>query len=505
MPLSVSCRRVFLASPGGLAEERARCRTAIREFNETRTVADEVCFFVHAWEDVSGGVGRPQDRINPNLDGSDFMLLLFGEWWGSAPAHEGRYTSGTEEEYFRALDLLNNTSQPMRDILVLFKTVPSERMRDPGPSLKKVLDFRARLEASKTIMYENFDSLVSLDLIVSRKLNEWAGPLVKKDQLSISIPAAALDTAGIATQDRHELLTEAETAASEGLLVQAEALFAQATRDGAPEALLSFARFMRRTGRLERALELNQEVIDNLVGELDDKSAVEARVSALANIGVIRRKRGHLSEATAALREAVATAAKSPVPVYAEQCYALDNYGLTLLRTGRNDMALEQFKLADSLRREFGTSDERAQSAINLGRRYLALRQPAEALACLQTALSDLSESGDDHLRANFSAGCAEVLIRLGRDVEAVEQLEAGLKLNEDLQNLDGLSIIHGLWARLLLGQSDLVGADSHISTAAEIVSRTGNPQGQCVVAWLKAEHARLAGATERGSSRTRV
>lgn len=76
-----------------------------------------------------------------------------------------------------------------------------------------------------------------------------------------------------------------------------------------------------------------------------------------------------------------------------------------------------------------------------------------------------------------------------------------GLKLNEDLQNLDGLSIIHGLWARLLLSQSDLVGAERHISTAAEIVSRTGNSQGQCVMAWLKAEHARLAGATESAAS----
>lgn len=89
MSLNVSCRLVFLASPGGLSEERERCRTVVRRFNETQTIDDEVCFYVHAWEDVPGGVGRPQDRINSTLDNSDFVLLLFGEWWGSAPAHGG--------------------------------------------------------------------------------------------------------------------------------------------------------------------------------------------------------------------------------------------------------------------------------------------------------------------------------------------------------------------------------------------------------------------------------
>lgn len=497
MPLNVSCRSVFLASPGGLADERELCRTVVRRFNETRTVADEVCFYIHAWEDVPGGVGRPQDRINPNLDDSDFVLLLFGEWWGSPPAHGGPHTSGTEEEFFRALDLLADASRPMRDILVLFKTVPSDRLRDPGPGLQQVLDFRARLEASKTLMYETFDSLERLDLIVSRKLDEWSKPLAAKRPAKVELPNAVVDTSAHTTQDRDQLLHAAQTAAASGLLVQAEAIFAQATQDGAPAALLAFARFMRRTGRLERALELNQEVIDNLADKPDTKSTVEARVSALANMGVIYRKQGHLSQATAALREAVATAAKSPEPVLTEQCYALDNYGLTLLKTARNDLALEQFKLADSFRKEFGTSDQRAQSGINLGRRYLALGQFTEALNYFETALGDLSGSDDDHLKANVAAGLAEVLIRLGRDDEAVEQLRASSTLNEHLQNLDGLSITHGLSARLLLRQSDLAEAERHIAASADIVSRTDNPQGRCVVAWLRAEHARLSGDIE--------
>lgn len=385
----------------------------------------------------------------------------------------------------------------MRDILVLFKTVPSDRLRDPGASLQKVLEFRARLEASKRLTYENFDSLESLDLIVSRKLDEWSKPLAEKKPMTVEIPDAVVETGAHTPQDRDQLLQAAQTAASNGFLVQAEAIFAQSTQDGAPVALLAFARFMRRTGRLERALELNQEVIDNLADKPAGKSTVEARVSALANMGVIYRKQGHLSQATAALREAVTTAATSPEPVLVEQCYALDNYGLTLLKTGHNDKAFEQFKLADSLRKEFGTSDQRAQSGINLGRRYLVLGQFTEALGYFEAALGDLSGSDDDHLKANVAAGLAEALIRLGRDDEAVVQLQASSALNEHLQNLDGLSITHGLSARLLLRQSDLAEAERHIADSAEIVSRTGNPQGRCVIAWLRAEHARLSGDTE--------
>jgi tetratricopeptide (TPR) repeat protein len=494
MPLDVSCRLMFLASPGGLSDERDRCRTVIRRFNETRTVADEVCFYVHAWEDVPGGVGRPQDRINPNLDDSDYVLLLFGDRWGSPPAHGGPYTSGTEEEFFRALELLADPARPMRDILVLFKTLPSDRLADPGPGLQKVLDFRARLEASKTLMYEVFDSLENLDMIVTRKLTEWSKPLEAKEPITVTIPAAVAETGADSTDDPSELLETAKAAAASGRLVQAEAVFARATQDGAPAGLLEFARFMRRTGQPKRALEINRQVIANLVGKPDDRSTVEARVSALANIGVIHRKQGHLSESSTALREAVETAAGSPDPVYDVQGYALDNYGLTLLKAGHTDVAFEQFKLADTLRRDFGTADQRAQSSINLGRRYLALGQLDEAHGYFETAVGDLSDSEDDHLKANVAAGLAETLIRLGQDKDAEVQLEASRTLNDRLQNLDGLSITHGLWARLLLRQSQLVEAERHISEAEEVVSRTGNPQGRCVVAWLRAEHARLSG-----------
>lgn len=495
MPVDVSCRVVFLASPGGLDHERRRCREIFREYNECRSLDYGISFYVHAWEDVAGGVGRPQDLINPNLERCDFLLLLFNDRWGSPPAEDNKYSSGTEEEFFRALELLGDADPPMRDILVLFKTLPPDRIRDAGPSLKAVLNFRARLEASKSLMYENFDSDASLSRIVERKLLEWSKPLEPKQPRVIVIPEAEVDTSTMGTRNRAELLESARGFARDGLLVQAEAAFAAATEDDDPHSTLEFAQFMRRTGRLEQAMALNRNVVEN-PGLLISRSAdsVALRVRAMSNIGVLLRKQGDITDSISTLREAVRTAETAREPIPHEHCYALDNYGLSLRRAGDAKTALDQFKQVDALRTEFGTHDERAQSAINLGRHHLTARQLPEAISQFGRALDLLTESSDEHLRANALCGWAEALIRLDRDDEVDDLLQEALDVNERLHNRDGLSIVRGLWARSLLKRGLVEDADSHLDGAAEIVAESGNAQGRGIIAWLRAERARCQG-----------
>ncbi len=497
MPVDVSCRVIFLASPGGLDEERARCREIIRQYNDTYTLENRSSFFVHAWEDVPGGAGRPQDLINPHLDGCDFTLILFGDWWGSPPSNDGKYTSGTEEEFFRALDLLAQGESPMRDILVAFKTLAPARLRDAGPSLKAVMRFRARLEASQSLMYDNFDSMDSLERLLQRKLRQWARPLAAKVPRTIHIPEAELDTEGDSPRDRVKLLEIARRSAQTGLLMQAETAFAIATTDDSePRSLLEFAQFMRRTGRLEQALDLNRRILaSRSILTSDSADALGARVSALANIGLIQRKRGQVSQSAVSLREAVQTAESAVQPLGQEHWYALDNYGLTLLQAGDSEAAFEQFKQADALRVAFGDPLQQAQSAINLGRQHMALLDFQDAHEYFQRALLLVEAGEDDHLRANANAGLAEALIRLDRDAEAEEPLRTALELNTRLQNIDGLSIVHCLMARFSLRRGDQIEGDRHIALAAELASRSGNAQGRCVVAWLKAESARLRGA----------
>jgi tetratricopeptide (TPR) repeat protein len=495
VPRDISCRLVFLASPGGLADERAACRDTIADYHATRSLTEGATFYVHAWEDVSGGVGRPQDLINPDLDSCDYLLVLLGDTWGSPPGGGGSYTSGTEEEFHRALELLADETKPLRDILVLFKTLDPDRLRDPGEQLKSVMDFRARLEESKSLMFETFDSIASLTRALERKLTIWGKPLTAKNPVTITLPTLSSTIAPDSGMTRDQLLESARALATDGLRMQAEAAYATAIADGDPAATLEYAQFMRRTGRVAKALQLNNSVLENrdlLTSEKSD--AVRQRVNALANIGVIHRKEGRLVDSVDALKEAVATAHRSPDPINEVLCYALDNYGHTLLRAGYPDRALEAFEEAHQTRQEFGSPAERAQSAINLGHMHIAGGAHQRAADLFEEALGMLTEANDGHLRANARCGLAEARLRDGSTEGVNELLTEAISLNEGLQNSDGLSIAHALIARYQLATGDLDAADQHIAATEQESQRSGNSTGLGVAAWLRSEVARLSG-----------
>lgn len=488
MPIEISGRRVFLASPGDMMSERETCRKVIREFNEARIEFEQVTFIVRAWEDLPGGVGRPQDRINPKLDDCDYMILILGDRWGSPPAVDGPYSSGTEEEFHRCVDLLAQPGAAMRDLLVLFKTLDAGRLRDPGPQLLKVMKFRDSLERSKSFQYMTFDSDESLSTVIGKKLAEWSDPLAAREPFTITLS----DTEGSVeppTQATHEqLLRAARDHAANGHLMQAEAAFAHAIKDGDVDALSEYALFMRRTGRLEQALELNQQIIDDpKTLSATDRDSLIHRVKALANMGVIHRKSGSLTDSISALREAVRTAESSNKPIYQEYCYALDNYGLSLLRSNNVDLANAQFEVARSLRTEFGTGRDLAQSAVNLGRQALLLQDYQRASALFAEAVENPDTESDERLLANALCGLAESRLRQGSHEDVRQLLDRALELNTNLGNSDGISIAHGLLARLFLLRNEPEGAAAQAELCREESDKTNSSTGQGTAALLLA------------------
>lgn len=488
MPIDVSGRRVFLASPGDMTSERETCRKVIREFNEARIEFEQVTFIVRAWEDLPGGVGRPQDRINPKLDDCDYMILILGDRWGSPPAVDGPYSSGTEEEFHRCVDLLAQPDAAMRDLLVLFKTLDADRLRDPGSQLLKVMNFRASLEASKSLQYMTFDSDESLSTAIGRKLVEWSDPLTDRELIKIALPEAVGSVEPPIQATHEQLLVAARDHAASGHLMQAEAAFAHAIKDGDVDALSEYALFMRRTGRLEQALELNQQVIDDpKILSATDRDSLVHRVKALSNMGVIHRKRGSLSDSIGALREAVHTAQSSNKPIYQDYCYALDNYGLSLLRSNNVNLANAQFEKAQSLRTEFGTRRDLAQSAVNLGRQSLLFQDYERASVVFSEALGNPDIESDERLLANALCGLAEARLRQ-RSGEGVERLLArALELNTNLGNSDGVSIAHGLLARLFLLENSPELAVAQAELCQQESDKTNSSTGQGTAALLLA------------------
>ncbi len=429
------------------------------------------------------------------------MLLLLGDEWGSPPGHDGVYSSGTEEEFDQGLRLLADPDAVMRDLLILFKTIGSDRVRDPGPQLLKVMEFRSRLESSKSLLYGTFDSDESLSDALKLKLDEWALPLRDRIPLCISLPQDVVPVEPSASATQPQLLESAKANAANGLLMQAEAAFAHAIKDGDPEALTEFAKFMRRTGRLERALALNKELLsDPVLLNSTDPQSVGYRVSSLANMGVIQRKRGSLTESRDLLHEAVQTARSSAQPVNRQLCYALDNYGHTLLGIGETDLAIKQFEESHILRRDFGSQADLAQSSINIGRTALQLGQYDKAESQFNEALALQRNDPDDHLRANTLCGVAESRLRRNLQHGVREMVEEALETNRRIQNSNGVSISHALLARLFLLQDSLDSAEQHALACQLESEKTNNYIGRGTAAWLLAEVAIAKGEGVRAS-----
>ena len=176
MSTQITAYRVFIASPGGLAEERDAFRSAINAHNEADAIERGVIFLPVGWEITLGGVGRPQGTIDQDVRRSDYFMLVLHNKWGSAPqAGKGPYSSGSEEELTIARECYE--AGTMRKIVILFKDVDPAQQADPGPQLKKVLEFRARLEAEKEFLFETFDELPTFSQHLRRHLAAWVRDL----------------------------------------------------------------------------------------------------------------------------------------------------------------------------------------------------------------------------------------------------------------------------------------------------------------------------------------
>ena len=149
--------RVFLASAGDLRDERLAAKSVVDGFNSLW--ADQLGYHVElvAWEETVSRFGRPQALINQDLERCELFVGMMWTEWGSPPDTEGGYTSGFEEEFETALALRTAHGRP--EMSLLFKKVDARQERDPGVTLKKVLDFKKRISEEKILLYEAFHTL----------------------------------------------------------------------------------------------------------------------------------------------------------------------------------------------------------------------------------------------------------------------------------------------------------------------------------------------------------
>ena len=159
---------VFISSPGDVVGARESVRKAVDTVN--RVLAKHEGFSLEAvgWEDIpSSTKPRPQEAINPYVDGADIFIGILHARFGTPT---GLAESGTEEEYLRAAQRWEK-EDPKPEILFYFKKPPDELAAAPDSQLGKILAFKERI--AKTTFYETITEDDEIRAEVETALAVW--------------------------------------------------------------------------------------------------------------------------------------------------------------------------------------------------------------------------------------------------------------------------------------------------------------------------------------------
>jgi Domain of unknown function (DUF4062) len=143
--------RVFLASPGDVADERARMERVVSSLNETIGESDGVFLDLIRWETHAWpGFGvDAQDVINREIEPGDIFI---GIMWRRIGTPTARAISGTVEEFERAYDLWLRTGRPT--LMLYFKTDAFYPTLDELAQFRSVLEFKELLREKGALYWE---------------------------------------------------------------------------------------------------------------------------------------------------------------------------------------------------------------------------------------------------------------------------------------------------------------------------------------------------------------
>ncbi|WP_052893314.1 DUF4062 domain-containing protein [Pseudomonas lundensis] len=175
--------KVFLASPGDVAEERKVAKTIVDDFNGQLADALGYQLELVGWEDTLPDVGRPQAIINRDLDGCDLFIGMLWKRWGTPPGTEP-YTSGFEEDFNRSMT--RNAKEGRPEINLLLKDIDTASLADPGDHLKKVIAFKEQVFAEKKLLAGTFTDVRDFEGKFRKCIQGYVISLAQKDKVSES-------------------------------------------------------------------------------------------------------------------------------------------------------------------------------------------------------------------------------------------------------------------------------------------------------------------------------
>ncbi len=196
--------RVFVASPGGVEDERQAARDIATELNvPLRRNGWEIV--VLGWEDRGPTGGRAQADINKDVRLCDVFVGIVSNRWGTPT---GEHTSGFAEEWAIARERHTRSGQP--DLWLFFKKVPDDASEDA--QLEAVRDLRKEVEDGDFAFYKTFDDVAGFAQILRPRLLDEV--LDRSGLTRTDLGAAAIDWAAAYDEEPVALLPDGRNRAA---------------------------------------------------------------------------------------------------------------------------------------------------------------------------------------------------------------------------------------------------------------------------------------------------
>lgn len=185
MPKQETVLSLFLASPSDVTEEREAAVRAVDEVNRSQRIG--VRIEVVRWETHSRpGIGQDaQDVINQQL-AADYDIFL-AVMWARVGTPTGRASSGTIEEYERALAKWLKAPSAL-EMFVYFKDAPLAVSAIDPDQLAQVNAFKARVKGDG-VLYRSFNDTADFEARLRLHLSQFVHAWHERG--GVQVPATA--------------------------------------------------------------------------------------------------------------------------------------------------------------------------------------------------------------------------------------------------------------------------------------------------------------------------
>jgi tetratricopeptide (TPR) repeat protein len=495
--------RVFIASPGDLAVERRAFKEVIDELNEGFGDDAGVTFQALGWEDTLATTGRrSQSVINQEIDRCDAFILAMHRRWGQEAPDAKPYSSYTEEEFHRALDLWNRNGKP--EIFVFFKHIDPGQMADPGPQLLQVLKFRKQLEESRQVLYRGFSDEAEFRVEVDRHLRAYAkGELPKADAplgkvlLPMNVLAEiekekAAKEQALARAEREHQYAEAALARAETLALELAERAAKAALEGrVEEARQDFANAHQGTTNL-RVLDLAFEFYLRTGDILTAQELVQRRLAisgperenaetshALGNLGLIYQKRGELDRAEVTHEKSLAIYQK----LGHQEGMAVEYGNLAFIYKTRGELdgAERMLLKAQAIHEKLDHQEGMAAVYGNLGQIKQA-RSELDAAEQMHLKARSIYEKLDDQEGMAGEYGDLALIYKTRGELNRAQQIHLkALAIYEKLDHQEGMAAEYGNLGLICKTRGELDGAERMLLKAQAIHEKLDHQEGMAI------------------------